>query len=360
MSAASRLAAGSTTTVKVAGVGGVPADDTAVSLNLTVTNPRTPGFLTAYPCDEPRPLASNVNFKSDNTVAGAAIVPVAHDGTVCVYTSAATHVIVDVMGSFSGTDGYIRAGPVRLTDTRDLGDGGLVAHNPLRVQLPQSVAGGAAILNVTAVSGPQPGFVTVYRCGDPIPGTSNVNFPPSSVVPNLVIAQADASGGVCLFANQPTHLVVDLFGGLAANAVSVQSPVRAIDTRLSGGRPPAQSVVSAATGALAGTTGVLVNLTTTQPDNSGFLTAYPCDENRPPTSNLNVVARANRGQLRYRQTRCSGKHLRVHPVQRSRDRRRQRHNRVGVFRPCRSVKSLRQPRRLIAARSALRARVTQR
>ena len=290
MSAASRLPAGSTTTVKVAGVGGVPADDTAVSLNLTVTNPRTPGFLTAYPCDEPRPLASNVNFKSDNTVAGAAIVPVAPDGTVCVYTSAATHVIVDVMGSFSGTDGYIRAGPVRLTDTRDLGDGGLLAHNPLRVQLPQSVAGGAAILNVTAVSGPQPGFVTVYRCGDPIPATSNVNFPPSGVVPNLVIAQADASGGVCLFANQPTHLVVDLFGGLAANAVSVQSPVRAIDTRLSGGRPPAQSVVSAATRALAGTMGVLVNLTTTQPDNSGFLTAYPCDENRPPTSNLNVVA----------------------------------------------------------------------
>ena len=35
---------------------------------------------------------------------------------------------------------------------------------------------------------------------------------------------------------------------------------------------------------------MLVNLTTTQPDNSGFLTAYPCDENRPPTSNLNVVA----------------------------------------------------------------------
>jgi hypothetical protein len=84
--------------------------------------------------------------------------------------------------------------------------------------------------------------------------------------------------------------VVDLFGGLAANAVSLQSPVRAIDTRLSGGRPPAQSIVSAATGAPAGTTGVLVNLTTTQPDNSGFLTAYPCDENRPPTSNLNVVA----------------------------------------------------------------------
>jgi hypothetical protein len=289
MSAATRLPAGSTTTVKVAGVGGVPADATAVSLNLTVTNPRTPGFLTAYPCGETRPLASNVNFTSDDTVAGAAIVPVAADGTVCVFTSAATHLIVDVMGSFSGASSYVRAGPTRLTDTRDLGDAGLIAHNPLRVQLPASLAGAAAVLNVTAVSGQRAGFVTVYRCGDPVPGTSNVNFPAFGIVPNLVIAQADATGGVCLFANQPTHLIVDLFGGLAANAVSLHTPTRAIDTRDSGGRPPARSVVTATTGEPPGSTGVLVNITTTQPDNSGYLTAFPCDAAMPPTSNLNVV-----------------------------------------------------------------------
>ena len=289
MSTASRLAAGSTTTVKVAGVGGVPADATAVSLNLTVTNPRAPGFLTTYPCDEPRPVASNVNFTSDNTVAGAAIVPVASDGTVCVFTSAATHLIVDVMGSFSGIGSYVRAGPTRLTDTRDLGDAGLVAHNPLRVQLPSAIAGAAAVLNVTAVGGQRAGFVTVYRCGDPVPGTSNVNFPASGIVPNLVLAQADSTGGVCLFANQPTHLIVDLFGGLATTAVSLHAPVRAVDTRNNGGRPGAQSVITASTGEPPGTTGVVVNITTTQPENSGFLTAFPCDASMPPTSNLNVV-----------------------------------------------------------------------
>jgi hypothetical protein len=289
MSAASRLHAGSTTTVKVAGTAGVPADATAASLNLTVTNPRTAGFLTAYPCDEARPTTSNANFTSDNTVASAAIVPLAADGTVCVYTSAHTHLIVDVMGSFSGADAYIRAGPTRLTDTRDLGAAGLVAHNPLRVQLPSTVAGGAAILNVTAVAGAQAGFVTVYRCGDPLPSTSNVNFGPGGIVPNLVVAQPDASGAVCLFANQPTYLVVDLFGGLTASAVSLHAPVRSIDTRNTGVEPGAATVVSAPTGAPPGTTGVLLNLTTTQPANSGFLTAFPCDANRPPTSNLNDV-----------------------------------------------------------------------
>ena len=49
-------------------------------------------------------------------------------------------------------------------------------------------------------------------------------------------------------------------------------------------------MATAKTGAAAGTTGVLVNVTTTQPDNSGYLTDFPCGAVMPPTSNLNVVA----------------------------------------------------------------------
>lgn len=290
MSTPTRMPAESVTTVTVADTPGVPDDATAVSLNVTVTNPRAPGFLTVYPCDEKRPLASNVNFRSDHTVAGAVIVPVGADGTICVYTSSDTHLIVDVMGSFAGNDSYIRAGPTRLTDTRELGAPGLVAHEPLRVQVPDSVRNAAVILNVTAVGGSSPGFVTVYRCGDPIPGTSNVNFTEGGIVPNLVVAQPDANGDVCLYANQPTHLVVDLFGGLALSAVALHSPVRVVDTRGSTSMPGSGAVVTAATGALGNSSAVLVNLTTTQPVGSGFLTVYPCGQPRPPTSNLNVVA----------------------------------------------------------------------
>lgn len=303
MSTATRLAAGSVTKVKITGAGGVsglPADATAVSLNLTVTNPRVAGFLTAYPCDGAQPETSNVNFRSDNTVAGAAIVPIGADGTVCVFTSSDTHLIVDVMGAFSGAGNYVRAGPDRLADTRLLGDPrgdpGLVADNPLRVRMPSSIAGDAAILNVTAVGGAHAGFVTVYRCGDPVPGTSNVNFPPGGIVPNLVVAQPDADGWVCLYANQPTHLIVDLFGGLAPGSVALHEPTRAVDTRSGVTAPIAGTVVPAHTGAelsaMANPTGVLVNVTTTQPGTSGFLTAFPCGQQMPPTSNLNVVPQA--------------------------------------------------------------------
>jgi hypothetical protein len=46
----------------------------AVSLNVTVTDPVGPGFVTVYPCGE-RPLASNVNFTSGQTVPNAVITP---------------------------------------------------------------------------------------------------------------------------------------------------------------------------------------------------------------------------------------------------------------------------------------------
>jgi hypothetical protein len=121
-----------------------------------------------------------------------------------------------------------------------------------------------------------------------------VNFPAGGIVPNLVVAQPDANGEVCLYANQPTHLVVDLFGGLVLSAVALHAPARVLDTRGSAAMPGGGAVVTAATGvqssALANPSAVLANLTTTQPVGSGFLTAFSCGQPRPPTSNLNVVA----------------------------------------------------------------------
>ena len=179
-------------------------------------------------------------------------------------------------------------------------------------------------------------------------------------MPNLVVAQPDASGGVCLFANQPTYLVVDLFGGLASNAVSLHAPIRAIDTRDAGGRPPARSVVTAATGAPPGTTGVLVNVTTTQPDNSGFLTAFPCGAGRPPTSNLNVVPQQTVANFATVRPDAAGNVCVFTNSERTGDRRRDGHDRPGLHRPRRSVAGLRQPDRLITRPVRRRAHITAR
>ena len=59
--------------LKVTGQGGVPATGVAaVALNVTVTQSENPaiggGYVTVYPCDKPRPDASNLNFVTDQTV----------------------------------------------------------------------------------------------------------------------------------------------------------------------------------------------------------------------------------------------------------------------------------------------------
>ena len=47
------------------------------------------------------PLASNVNFVAGHTVANTVIAKVGTGGAVCVFVSAAVHLVVDVDGYFA-------------------------------------------------------------------------------------------------------------------------------------------------------------------------------------------------------------------------------------------------------------------
>jgi hypothetical protein len=97
-----RQAAGSTLDLPVAGRVGVPADAGAVVLNVTADAARSQGFLTVHPGGSGRPTASNLNYQAGDTVANAVIAPVGADGGVCVFTSAATDLVVDVVGWLPG------------------------------------------------------------------------------------------------------------------------------------------------------------------------------------------------------------------------------------------------------------------
>ena len=92
--------AGSVTEVSVAGRGGVPGDALAVVLNVTVVEPRGSGFVTVWPCGSKMPLASNLNFVAGQVVPNAVLSKVGVGGKVCVFSSAATHLVVDVNGFF--------------------------------------------------------------------------------------------------------------------------------------------------------------------------------------------------------------------------------------------------------------------
>jgi hypothetical protein len=81
---------------------GIPASATALSLNVTVTQPEAPGFLRLFsPLLASAPIASNLNFGTGQTRANNAIVGVYFYGLVVQNGSAGTvQLIVDVNGYF--------------------------------------------------------------------------------------------------------------------------------------------------------------------------------------------------------------------------------------------------------------------
>ncbi len=86
------------------GACGIPATAIAVSVNVTVTEPTAPGYLTIYPSTASRPLASTLNFVAGQTRANNAVLLLASDGsgTVDAFNGSGgtVHVIVDVNGYF--------------------------------------------------------------------------------------------------------------------------------------------------------------------------------------------------------------------------------------------------------------------
>ena len=76
----------------------------AVSVNLTVVQPNSPGFLTVYPADGLAPLSSSLNFSPGQVRANNAVLVLATDGsarlTVFNGSNGTTHFILDVNGTF--------------------------------------------------------------------------------------------------------------------------------------------------------------------------------------------------------------------------------------------------------------------
>ena len=95
------VAGGTAYEISVAGNGGVPTGATIAALNITIDAPSSDGYATVYPCGGVAPLASNLNFRSGQTVANAVTVGLGTAGKVCVMTTADAAVVVDVAGYYA-------------------------------------------------------------------------------------------------------------------------------------------------------------------------------------------------------------------------------------------------------------------
>ncbi len=217
-----KLVANATMQVRVGGRVGVPLDAAVAALNITVVDPAAAGFVTVYPCGEPKPNASTVNFRAGQTVANLTLSKLGTDGKVCVVSDQATDLIVDVTAFAPQATTLGTLSPARLLDSRPAAtiDGrysntlklraNVVVDLPVsgRASVPASAA--TAALNLTIVDPTSAGFLTAYPCGTAKPNTSNVNFTAGQTVANLSIVEIGVGGKVCLVSDQPAHLIVDI------------------------------------------------------------------------------------------------------------------------------------------------------
>ena len=213
--------------VKVAGRGGVSLGAKSAVLNVTAVNAVGDGYLTVYPCDKPRPTASNVNYAKAAAIPNAVIAALSATGTVCVYSSNTTDVIIDVFAQLAANafKGLDQAG--RLLDTRQgfttidnqyngvgKSDINQVSEIPIGGRASMDMAPSAAVLNVTVVAPDTAGYVTVFACGTARPPVSSVNFAAGQTIPNLVVTALSPTGTVCVYSSTKTHILIDVFGSL--------------------------------------------------------------------------------------------------------------------------------------------------
>ncbi len=218
-------AAGSTTTLKVAGTAGVPTSGvSAVTLNVTGTDATAAGFVTVWPSLAPRPNASSLNLDAGGTAPNQVTIPLGTDGSIAMFSEMGTHLIVDIVGYYNATSGFTSLVPTRVMDTRPAPNQlGYTGDKPAAgATVPVKIAGvggvpatgaGAVILNITATDATAPGFVSAWPVGTPQPNASVLNLSfTGQTRPNAVVLPLGADGSINLFTEAGTHLIVDVTG----------------------------------------------------------------------------------------------------------------------------------------------------
>ncbi len=303
---------GQTRSLHVAGVGGVPANATAVVLNLTATDATAASYVTATPSGGVIPTASNINFTAGQTLANLVTVQVGAGGSVDLFNiHGQVDLVADVVGyDTSGPgDGYTPMSPVRLLDSR-YGTGGYNtpwSQDETRSLTVAGVGGvpanaAAVVLNLTVTNPTVSSFVTAWPAGSGLPNASNINFTAGQTIANLVTVQVGTGGAIDLFnLFGRTDLIADVVGYYApgtGDPFVALAPSRVLDSRTGTGGysspwGPGQIsglTVDGVSPVPSNATAVVLNLTVTNPTGSSYVTVWPAGMALPNASNINFTA----------------------------------------------------------------------
>jgi len=210
----------------------VPPGAIAYVLNFTVVPAGPLSYLTVYPTGQPRPNVSTLNSFDGRVTASMAVVPAGTNGSVDVFVTDRTDVLIDLNGVIvsSNTQAlpFRFIPPCRVMDTRQgEGKSGVFGPPLLTPAATRSISiplGGCAgipstskayVLNITVVPRGPLAYLTVWPTGVPKPPVSTLNSFLGQVVANAVVVAAGNNAMIDLYASNPTDVIVDISGYLA-------------------------------------------------------------------------------------------------------------------------------------------------
>lgn len=201
---------------------GIQAAAQAYSLNFAAVPPGALGYLTAWPAGQRQPVVASLNGKTATVVANAVLVPAGTGGAIDVFSTDATNLVIDADGYFappgSGGLSLYTMPPCRVLDTR-LPAGSQPFSGTLDVNVTASACGvpvtaQAYVFNATVIPPGPLGYITMWPQGKAQPLAATLNAVDGAITSNMAIVST-ANGSISVFAADPTHLVLDIFGYFA-------------------------------------------------------------------------------------------------------------------------------------------------
>jgi SpoIID/LytB domain protein len=254
---------------------GRPAGAASAIVNLTTVGNTSGGYLIAYGCGSPQPVTSAAQLVPRVTRATTTEIAVGPAGTLCIYSSTATQLVVDLLGWRAPGGAHVGS-----VSPRTLLDTSRVARLAPGSVTPLTVAAGAAAASIDVGVWSTTGYLTIYPCDAPRPTTSAVNAPPAGeMATNHMIVRLDGAGRFCVYASAAAHAAIDVDAvfGTSGAAQKVSAPVRKVDTRFGFGTTGAlaANVVRTVDLGLASSV-VTVQATLVSPAGAGALQVYSC------------------------------------------------------------------------------------
>ncbi|MFC6715431.1 hypothetical protein [Branchiibius cervicis] len=229
------IEAGGTRALRVTGVAGVPTTGVeAVVLTVVGTRSSGAGYVSVSPHGVARPTVSNLNTAVGQTESASVIAKPGTGGTVDIYSSGRTDVVIDVSGWVSSGSNFVAVTPHRIYDQRtpSAPQSSLDGGPQFALGGPASAAGAFLTLTVVGLGAANSGSVVAEPAGlvsfeqrGHQPPTSMVNFQPRHTSSNAAVVAAGLDGKALIdgFGRSNAQVIVDVSGYLLAPAAAIRT-----------------------------------------------------------------------------------------------------------------------------------------